>query len=786
MAIASAALRVVELGDGLSAAYAGRLLADMGSEVIKVELRSADDGDETEVASTAAVLDAYLNSGKKRVTRGRGIASEELLPLFHSADVALIEHARGETPDLDAARLSRRFPHLVAVSITPFGLTGNLMRTPAEDLTLQALGGISIGIGSPGRPPLKLPGDQSGYQAGVTAAIAALAGVLEDRGALFDLAKVDVWAGIYSGVEVANAHFGREKKGRAGHRVYRAPYPRTILPCKDGYFAIQCTSRAHWQTLLKMVDREDLANDPLFVDRVAANDQNGDAADSKFLPWFAERTKEQILELCVKYRIPGAPVYSISEVLEHPHLKSRGYFTKIEHGGKSLKVPGPLVNQSRREGKPPPEPVLDLPEHASRGFSGERGAGRRRTGSTSDEKPLSGIRVVDFGWVWAGAVPGHLLADLGAQVIKIESMKRLDYMRQGRPIVGSEKDPEQNPMFQNVNRGKLSFRVNMTTPKGAELLRALVAKSDVVIENFTPGTLAKYGLGWDQLQRVQPGLIMCSMSAVGQAGPLRDIRTYATMIASLAGLDSLVGYPGERVLGSQSSYADPNASLHATYAVLAALHRRRGTGKGEYIDLSQWEAAVNLMAEVIVEFEVDGRDSCPSGTRSLHCAPYGNYPAKGEDSWIAIAVQGQSQWEALLVELDRPDWSHDERFKTFEARRDNAESLDRCLASETIEYDARELATRLSESGVAAAPLLTPAELPKHDYFRERALFQSVTHPILGELPVYGLPWKRDGEVLTVERRAPLLGEDNDWVLSEVLGLTDDELNELRGSDVLD
>lgn len=402
-------------------------------------------------------------------------------------------------------------------------------------------------------------------------------------------------------------------------------------------------------------------------------------------------------------------------------------------------------------------------------------------------KPLEGIRVVDFGWVWAGAVPGHLLADMGAEVIKIESMARLDYMRQGRPLVGTEKDPEQNPMFQNVNRGKLSFRVNMTRPEGAALLRDLIGQSDVVIENFTPGTLEKYGLGWDDLKELRSGLIMCSMSAVGQHGPLRDIRTYATMIAGLAGLDSEVGYPGERVLGSQSSYADPNASLHAAFAILAAVWRRReGGGGGEYIDLSQWEAAANLMSESVMDYQLNGRDSSPQGTWHPEKAPYGNYPTAGDDNWLSIAVGNNRQWTSLMRVLGDPLWGADERFATVGDRVSNSRELDIALAAETVKHQGDDLAASLLENGVPAAPLLNASEVAEYDSFRQRRLFQSVSHPILGDVPVYGLPWQTDGEPWQVERRAPLLGEHNDYVLSELLELSSSEIAELQSAEVLD
>ena len=401
-------------------------------------------------------------------------------------------------------------------------------------------------------------------------------------------------------------------------------------------------------------------------------------------------------------------------------------------------------------------------------------------------RPLEGIRVVDFGWVWAGAVPGHILADMGAEVIKVESLTRLDYMRQGKPIVGTEKDPEQNPMFQNVNRGKLSLRINMTTPDGAAILRDLVSISDVVIENFAPGTLDKYGLGWAELEKVQPNLIMCSMSAVGQQGPLRDIRTYATMIAGLAGIDSMVGYPDDRVLGTQSSYADPNASLHGAFAVLAGLWSRRQNERGTYIDLSQWEAAANLMGEQILGYILNQRTPGTVGTDHSYKAPYGNYPAAGDDQWISIAVEADEQWSALGQVLGEPTWMSEPQFASAYRRWQNRVELDTNLVKDTQEHDAYTLAQSLWSNGVPAAPVLSASEVAEHEHFKQRQLFQEVDHPVLGKVPVYGLPWQIDGKVWQVTTRAPLLGEHNDYVLRTLLQLPDKKIEELQEAGVFD
>ncbi|MCC7487298.1 MAG: CoA transferase [Burkholderiales bacterium] len=720
---------MIEFGAAAAIAYAGKLFRDLGAQTTRVE--------------------------------AEGVARD----LLARARIVLCGASGGENaPGLPPLHLAREFPHLVVVSVTPFGVQGGARDLPADDLTLQAWGGISIGIGSPGKPPLKLPGDQSACQAGLAAAIAAMGVLFSDRGALIDVAAADVWAAFYSGVDVALAHFGRYGKSRAGHRVFGQPYPRTIFRCRNGYFAIQCGESRHWLGFLRMIGREDLLAHPLFADRFRANDLHGEECDALIEPWFLARTKDEILRQCLEHRIPGAPVYDLREVAGHAHLRERGYFIETETTHGRTRLPGnpysKLVTSPAGKTVSPPAPA-----HPGR--------------AASKLRPLAGRRVVDFGWVWAGAVPGHVLADMGAQVIKVESASPLDYMRQGPPIVGTKKDPEQNPMFQNVNRGKLSLRMKLDHPDARSVLKDLVAASDVVIENFSPGVMEKFGLCYRELRTVHPGLVMCSMSAAGQDGPLRGIRTYATMIAGLAGLDGLVGYPGERVLGSQSSYADPNASLHAVLGILAALWRRERTGEGAYIDLSQWEAAVGVMAGEFSRHASHDGAPAPQGTRHPRKVPHGNYPAAGEDRWIAISISTDAQWQAMARVFGGPDWMSRAAFTTAAQRRANSDELDRRLGEETARHDANALASALASAGVSAAPLLDAPGIAASSHFRERQLFEMVEHPVLGPLPVYRLPWHIDGAPLPVTRRAPLLGEHNRYVLGDILGYPDERISAL-------
>jgi benzylsuccinate CoA-transferase BbsF subunit len=399
--------------------------------------------------------------------------------------------------------------------------------------------------------------------------------------------------------------------------------------------------------------------------------------------------------------------------------------------------------------------------------------------------PLSGYRVVDFGWVWAGAVPGHILADMGAEVIKIESRKRLDYMRKGRPIIGTKKDPEQNPMFHNVNRNKLSLTIDMKHPKGISLLEKLIAKSDVVIENYSPGVLDKLGLGYENIKKVNEKIVMIAMSAAGQYGPLKDIRTYATMIAGLSGMDSMVGYLSEKVLGMQQAYADPNASLHAAFALLVALWYRDRTGKGQYIDLSQWESGINVIGEAIMDHQINDKVPGTMGNRHSSYAPYGNYPCKEEDTWVSIAVSDDNEWRSLCTVMNRLDLIENELFNSPYERFINQVQLDSLIAEWTRTYTNYEVMDTLQQGGVAATPLLNAQDRYFDPFFKERGTYVEIEHPILGIEPIYGIPWKMENTSTEIRRHAPLLGEHNNYVFNELLGLSDEEMKVLMDEEII-
>ena len=314
--------------------------------------------------------------------------------------------------------------------------------------------------------------------------------------------------------------------------------------------------------------------------------------------------------------------------------------------------------------------------------------------------PLSGYRVLDFGWVLAGALPGMVLADMGAEVLKVEPRQRMDYMRLGRPIIGDEPDPEQHPLFHNVNRGKLSIAVNTTKPGAVDLIKELVPHCDVVVENFSQGVMDRLGLGYEVLSGIKSEIVMASISSNGQTGPLRDLRAYAPSIGALSGLDSTMGYEGERPLGLKPAYADIVGALHSVFAIVSALHQKERTGQGQYIDVSMLRATVATMGAGLMEYEMTGRVMGPKGNYDPTMAPYGNYPCQGDDAWVSIAVRTENEWQGLKTGMDNPAWCEEERFSSRYSRLENRRDLDDNLSAWTRERTPGYITELLQANGV--------------------------------------------------------------------------------------
>ena len=412
----------------------------------------------------------------------------------------------------------------------------------------------------------------------------------------------------------------------------------------------------------------------------------------------------------------------------------------------------------------------------------------------SQRQPLWNYRVIDLGSAWAGPMATQLLADLGAQVIKVESRQRMDGLRLGRPMVGEDIAggdqglwPELQPLFHGLNRNKCSVTLNLKTGEGVGLLKELAGRSDVVLSNYSPGVLERMGIDYQSLRRARPDIIQVSMPSVGESGPMRDILAYAPIIQALSGFMSLVGYDDESPLVGelQAPWSDTVASVHAALAIVAALRHRNLTGEGQKIEVAQLEASVSMLGEPLLEYQMTGTVARPVGNFDRRSAPNGNYPCAGDDEWMAVSVDTDEEWNGLCRAMGNPAWSQGVEFEDKLGRVRNFRALDRRLASWTRQYSAEDAARLLQRHGVAAMPVMNIEDQFRDPHLRDRGAYSEVEHPHVGTEWVYGTSWLLSDTPANVRTSAPLLGEHNGYVFEQLLGLSPEDMNRLVALEVI-
>ena len=410
--------------------------------------------------------------------------------------------------------------------------------------------------------------------------------------------------------------------------------------------------------------------------------------------------------------------------------------------------------------------------------------------------PLHNVRVVDLGSAWAGPMAGQLLADMGAQVIKVESRARMDGMRLGRPMVGEDISggdrglwPELQPVFHGLNRNKLSITLNLRADAGRATLRRLVSISDVVLANFSPGVLERLGMDYDALRTVKPDIIVAAMPAFGDTGPLRDMLAYAPIIQALSGMMSLVGYApeeGEPLVGElQAAWSDTVAALYTALSIAAALRHRNRTGCGQYVEAAHLEGTASMLGVPMLQYQMTGAIPTPPGNDDPDFAPNNNYPCAEEDTWVAISVGADAEWDALVDVVGDKTLAHSPDFADHSARWNNRRALDKAISAWTRTRSAPEITELLQARGVAAMPVMNIADQFADPHLNARETYVEVEHPRVGAEMVYGVPWRFSDTPGGVHNPAPLLGQHNDYVLGQVLGIDESRLNRLAAEQVV-
>ena len=386
---------------------------------------------------------------------------------------------------------------------------------------------------------------------------------------------------------------------------------------------------------------------------------------------------------------------------------------------------------------------------------------------------LKGIRILDFSWVLAGPYATRLLADFGAEVIKVQ------------PLMPEAGDKFSRGYYNTWNRNKLGITLNLASPEGIALAKKLVAVSDAVVENFTPRVMANWGLDYESLKEIKPDIIMLSLSTMGSSGPWRDYAGFGPTVQAFSGITRLTSFPGKPPPGLGTAYADHIAGLLACLALLSALEYRRRTGEGQYIDVSQVEAMASLLGDAILDYQIEGREVEAVGNSSTGAAPHGVYRCQGDDRWCAIAVFTDDEWQGFKRALDNPPWAGDKRFATLNGRLENKARLDRLVEEWTKKHTAEEAMALLQKQGVAAGVVQSAGDLAQDPQLNERGFFIELDHPELGKTVSDATPIRLSETPAKYSRAAPLLGQDNENVYGELLGLSETELGRLKKQGVI-
>ncbi|MFJ6894278.1 CoA transferase [Streptomyces hokutonensis] len=763
--------RVVELPSPFTR-FAGRLLVGLGYEVVLVEPPEGD-GARREQGGDAFV---HWHAGKRSVVPA---SPEALRALLSTADV-LLDGSPGGAEELAAG-----LDDLVHVRVTPFGLIGPRSDWQGTDLVVAALGGMLAQVGDPDGPPLRLPEQQAEQLAGVNAAIAALLGLRARRTGPGQLVDVSAQACVAAALEAGTLAYLHEDRVPPRPGRVHPLVPHGLFRAADGYLGGGLGgSPRMWDALLDWLREEDAAADltePRWQDPVERK-KHQEHVFKVVQDFVGTWPKAEFAERAQARKLPWAAVDLPHELTDNPQLTAREFFTRVRtpqgertdlgfpfafpegHRVWELEVRGLGADQELLHAGPPAERPV---RHASA------------------QPALHGIRVLDLTWVLAGPYCTKILADHGADVIKVESAGRPDptrfapFMHLSR---GSHTDPNTNGYFNEVNRNKRSIALDTRTADGITVLRELIAHSDVLVENFSSTVMRKLGLGYEELRRINPELVYVSMSGMGHTGPRNGWVSYADTVSASGGLTALTGWGPDDVVGVIYGHGDIVAGLQAALAAVAALEHRAGTGRGQHIDLSQLEAIAAHMGTSLL----GGPKVKPVGNTHPSWSPQGVYRCLGADRWLAVSVRDDTEWVALCEVIGRPELATDARMLTADARSHAIDLVDTALGEWTRTLPADVAAEALQAHGIPAGAVQDGRELVEHDpQLRARGFYVRKEHPVAGAFLHEGVPIRLTRTPGAVREAAPVLGADTDAVLSEVAGFSAERVQQLREAGVL-
>lgn len=840
-----AGIRVVDLSRGIAGSHATKVLADYGALVTKVEPpgggplrhRGPFKDDVPNLETSTPFL--FLNTNKRSVVadlrepEGRMLARRRIA----EADVVLEDFAPGELHrlGLDLGTLRADRPGLVICSITPFGQTGPYAGYTATDLVLQAMGGAMYSTGHAAREPLRLGGSYAEWHAGLAAALAVLLAIeraeATGQGDHIDLSVYETQAGSKDRRQLALLAHAYSGVVTRRHEVAFA-ICSGVRPCSDGYVNL-LGNGPRLPAVLRMIGREDLLGRPELrgpEDRIPAD--LVEEIEASYLAWTLAHTMREALAIAQEHRILGGVVYTVADVLSDPEFRARGLWETVDH---------PFTGPIEYPGRPFTMPASPRPPARRAPLLGEHTGAATRDPSNADPRqeadrchkgtadahlasgqqvsalsaapashnsllPLAGVRVIDMTVVWAGPFASQLLAEWGADVIRMEPISAIQPQTRGAERAGSltrdsveravahgtlsaagypDCDPGPDPwnrgaLFNSSSSNKRSFTGNVITPSGREVFERLVAISDVIVENNLPSTAAKMGIDYQRLRRINPGIIIVRMPGFGLSGRYADYRSWGNHLEGMAGHHIVRSYPDMTLDAVGETYAcDSIGGLTGALAAVMALRHRARTGHGQQVEVAQIEAFMQMMGTEILDYTMNGRVAGPIGNDHRSDAPHGAYPCAGNDRWIAIHVESDDQWQDLCRLLGAAELAADPRFSTTAERWQHRRELDAILGRLTRARDRMDLFHKLQAERIPAGPVQDDGDCFRCPHLAVRGFFQEQTRADIGTFRYPGMLFQWS-DMPNRHRRPPVtLGQDNDHVYLDLLGYSDDAYRSL-------
>ena len=781
-----AGMRVLDCATEIAGPYAAKLLVDGGADVLKIEppggdpLRAWTASHQKLAAGESGALFQFLNASKRSrvVDVDAPEGREELLELAAHADLVIenLAPARARELAFDAAAFRERNPATSLVSITPWGRSGPYADRPATEFTLQAAVGSTAYRGLPERGPVAADGRIGEWVAGSYAGLGALGAHLAAR-QTGQGRHIDV--SVFECLVLAMTVYHDLQSQWVDTPLAQAIEIPSIEPAKDGWVGFCTITGQQWVDFCNLIGQPEVAKDERYLDATMRM-AHLDHMQRIMHAWTRQHTVAEIVEIASAMRIPVAPVGDGQTLPNIDQLQARGVYRRAPGG--FLQPRAPFVfseTASRSLGEAPP---LDAHAEEIRSEFRERPPSAGKGGDGSGQ-PLAGLRVLDLTTFWAGPVATNYLASLGAEVVKVESIQRPDGMR----FAGAARRDslwEWSPVFAGANLGKLGITLRLDDPAGLDLVKRLVADSDVVIENFSPRVVENFGLGWEVVHDLNPRAIMVRMPAFGLDGPWRDRTGFAMTIEQVSGLAWMTGYPDLPLVVRGT--CDPVGGMHAVFATLLALEERKRSGKGQLVEVPLLEAALNIGAEQVIEHSAYGVLLSRDGNRGPYAAPQGIYRCAGDSGSLAVAVASDPHGQGLREALGDPAWARDAALSAATGRRNRHDDIDERLEAWCGAMEAGAAESRLCAAGVPAQVLVNAHALSPHPQLEARGFFDHLEHPFTGVTRYPGWPLGAEAFADAPPRRPPpTLGEHSETILRERLGLSDAEIEKLRKDEII-